>query len=65
MNYSKWLAKNTSSLSGRTVAVTGTTGGLGRELCSFLAGLGAALILVDRNPERSEAHANDLRARKR
>lgn len=60
MNIEKWLEKNTSSLKGKTVAVTGTTGGLGRELCRYLAGLGASLILLDRSHERSDAFRQEL-----
>ncbi len=60
MNVKKWLDKNTESLCGKTVAITGSTGGLGRELCAYLARLGASLILVDRNKSRSEAHASEL-----
>ncbi len=55
MNTEKWITKNTSSLVGKRIAVTGSTGGIGRELCRHLAGLGAELILMDRNPERSKA----------
>lgn len=55
MNIEKWLKQNTASLVGKTVAVTGTTGGIGKELCQYLAALGADLILLDRNPERSHA----------
>ena len=55
MNYSKWLAKNTHSLKGKTVAISGSTGGLGRELCFFLCSLSASLILIDRNKSRSDA----------
>ncbi len=61
MNYSKWLNANTESLKGKTVAVTGTTGGLGLELCRFLASLEAKLILLNRNAERSEKQAEELR----
>ncbi len=60
MNIEKWLSENTCSLKGKTVAVTGTTGGLGRELCKYLSGLGASLILVDRNALRSESFKNEL-----
>jgi NAD(P)-dependent dehydrogenase (short-subunit alcohol dehydrogenase family) len=56
----KWLGRNTSSLVGKTVAVTGTTGGIGRELCRELAGLGASLILMDRCAARSEAFRDEL-----
>ena len=60
MNVKKWLSKNTESLGGKCVAVTGSTGGLGRELCRYLAALGAELILVDRSRERSERFAEEL-----
>ena len=60
MNIEKWLKNNTCDLSGKTVAVTGSTGGLGRELCQYLAKLGATLILMDRNKERSERFAEEL-----
>lgn len=58
----KWFNKNTESLVGKTVAVTGTTGGIGRELCFYLAELGASLILLDRNQARSENFKNELLA---
>lgn len=60
MKTSTWLSKNTSSLCGKTVAVTGATGGIGKELCAHLAALGASLVLVDRNPERSRALRDQL-----
>ena len=54
--YKKWLAENTESLAGKTVAITGSTGGLGKELSRYLLHLGASLILVDRNIKRSLEH---------
>lgn len=60
MRSEKWIKENTRSLAGKTVAVTGTTGGIGRELCRYLASLGASLILVDRNAERSETLRQEL-----
>ena len=62
MNYTKWLSKNTTSLIGKTVAITGSTGGIGKQLCHHIATLGANLVLVDRNRRRSEALAEELRA---
>lgn len=61
MKICKWLQLNTVSLEGKIVAVTGSTGGLGHELCQNLAGLGATLVLIDRNYARSEAFADSLR----
>ena len=63
MKKEKWLLKNTRSLSGKTVAVTGTTGGIGKELCCFLAQLGANLILLDRNSNLSEAFSRELKCK--
>ncbi len=61
MSYEKWIKKNTASLAGKTVAVSGATGGIGRELCRHLLSLGASLLLLDRNACRSHALADDLR----
>lgn len=58
----RWLARHTRSLAGKTVAITGSTGGLGRELCRYLASLGASLVLVDRSNTRSEANKARLLA---
>ncbi|MBE6770001.1 MAG: SDR family NAD(P)-dependent oxidoreductase [Ruminococcaceae bacterium] len=63
MKREKWLLKNTRSLSGKTVAVTGTTGGIGKELCCYLAQLGANLILLDRNPNLSQAFSQELKCK--
>ena len=60
MRVEKWLAENTHSLAGRTVAITGSTGGLGRELCRYLVSLDASLILLDRNTESSQALRAEL-----
>ena len=58
--YKKWLCENTESLCGKRVAITGSTGGLGKETCLYLAALGASLVLVDRNAKRSAALAKEL-----
>ncbi len=60
MSVRKWLLKNTSSLCGKTVAITGSTGALGKALCRYLAELGASLVLVDRNAVRSAALRDEL-----
>ena len=60
MRIKEWLGKNTESLVGKCIAVTGSTGGLGVELCAYLASLGASLILLDRNEKRSAEHRDRL-----
>ena len=49
MNVKKYMLKNPHCMLGKTVAITGSTGGLGVELCKYLVALGADLILIDRN----------------
>lgn len=61
MSVKKWLKKNTASLNGKTVAISGATGGIGEELCAHLAFLGASLILLDRNTKKSEALISRLK----
>lgn len=60
MKYDKWLSKNTQSLVGKTVAISGSTGGLGKHLCRYLAYLGADIVLLDRNRARSEANKTEI-----
>lgn len=55
MNLEKWLKENTESLKGKTVAISGSTGGIGVELCDYLARLGANLIFLDRNEKKAAA----------
>lgn len=55
-----FLRTRCSSLSGKTVAISGSTGGLGGALCTHLAELGASLILLDRSESRSFAHRDRL-----
>lgn len=55
MNYEKWFQRNTHSLRGKRVAVTGATGGLGEQLCRHLAFLDADLVLLNRNKEKTDA----------
>ena len=60
MNIQKWLKLNTSSLIGKGVAITGSTGGLGSALCRYLAKLGADILTLDRNPSKSLALKNKI-----
>lgn len=55
MHLDRWLHHHSIDLSEKTVAITGSTGGIGRELCRLLLSCGASLILLDRSPERSAA----------
>lgn len=56
-----WIKKNMPSMQGKTVAISGATGGIGQELCRHLASLEAELLLLDRNSERSNAWIEKLK----
>lgn len=60
MKNNTWLNKNTSSLTGKTVALTGATGGLGIEVCRCLAALGADLVLIGRSKQKTDALCAEL-----
>lgn len=62
MNYKNWFLKNTESLSGKTVAVTGSTGGIGVWLCKHLATLGADLVLLNRSKTKTDAQIAELKS---
>ncbi|QFG26867.1 SDR family NAD(P)-dependent oxidoreductase [Actinomadura sp. WMMB 499] len=49
-------------MEGKTVLVTGGTGGIGKETARGLAALGARVILVGRDRDRAEAAARELGA---
>ena len=63
MRTETWIKQNAATLTGKCVAISGSTGGLGQALCEQLACLGAArLILLDRNASKAEALKNALTA---
>ncbi len=63
MTTDAWIKKNTVSLAGKTVAISGSTGGLGGALCKHLAELGVEqMILLDRNAGKAEALKSALQA---
>lgn len=61
MNTDVWIKQNMPSLKNKNVAISGATGGIGQELCRHLAYLGANLLLLDRNSERSNAWIEKLK----
>ena len=49
-----------ASLEGKTVVVTGATSGLGKAAAMGLAGKGARVVLVGRNPEKTEQTRQEI-----
>ena len=60
MNYKKWIKSNTKDLINKTVVISGSTGGLGIEICQTLASLNCNLILLNRNLNKSEKQKEAL-----
>ncbi len=58
--YMSTIGMGEATMQGKTVALTGSTGGIGRELCRYLLCLGARLLLIDRNPSRAQSLLHDL-----
>ncbi|MBR3909119.1 MAG: SDR family NAD(P)-dependent oxidoreductase [Clostridia bacterium] len=63
MNYYKWIDKNTTDLKGKTVAISGATGGIGIWVCDYLAYLGADIICLDRNAQKSNDLISNLKVK--
>ena len=61
MTVNTWIRKNTASLAGKTIAISGSTGGLGGALCESLVALGAQLVLLDRNGEKVKSLISRLK----
>jgi len=55
MNIDKWLQLNSYNIKGTTIAITGSTGGLGEIVSMYLAGLNANLVFLNRNIKKSVA----------
>lgn len=62
MNIKKWIEENTSDLTNKTIAITGSTGGLLNEVVKILASLNSNLILINRNKEKTEKQINELKS---
>ncbi len=54
MKEDRWLRRNVGSLEGKYVAVTGATGGIGREICRAILQLGGKLLMLNRDHEKTE-----------
>lgn len=49
-----------TDLTGKTAVVTGATGGLGLETARQLAGLGASVVIIARNPEKLDRARSEI-----
>lgn len=60
MKIEKWIKENTKSLKGKTVVITGSTGGLGKAIVKHLTSFGANFILCNRDIKKSEAQKQEI-----
>ncbi|WP_426572125.1 SDR family NAD(P)-dependent oxidoreductase [Aquihabitans sp. McL0605] len=56
-----WRRVDSYDLSGRVIAITGATSGLGRAAAERLAADGATVIVIGRNADKSELVAREIR----
>ncbi|GAB4341356.1 MAG: SDR family oxidoreductase [Calditrichia bacterium] len=56
-----WMAKRLGSLQGKTYVITGTTSGTGFEATRLLLSKGAKVVMLNRNPQKSEATIKRLK----
>ncbi len=56
----RYTEKNFPSLEGKIIALSGSTGGLGRQLCRLILSRGGRLILIDRNPQKQSKLMDEL-----
>ncbi len=61
LNYKKCFLKNAQNLTGKTVAVTGSTGGIGVWLCKHLAFVGANLVFLNRSESKTKTQIEELK----
>lgn len=61
MSKEKWKIENIPDLTGKTVVVTGSTSGLGKETARVIAGKNAKVIMAVRNIEKGEKVADEIR----
>lgn len=54
MNYNQYFKKQNINFSGKTVAITGSTGAIGSATALFIAQNNGNLILLDRNEQKSQ-----------
>ena len=61
MKIETWIKLNTKDLTGKTVVITGATGGIGKQLCIYLAKLNANLILACRSVSKTTTLIEELK----
>ena len=60
MYINKWLKENTTDLNHKLIAISGSSGDLGKAVCKRLVSLGADLLLINRNRQKSERLKEEL-----
>ena len=61
MNINKWINENSSDLTNKTIAITGSTGAITNEMVKVLVSLNASLIFLNRNKEKTEKQISLLK----
>lgn len=61
MNIDKWIKENTESLKGKTVAITGSNGGIVSNMLKMIVNCGANYIFINRNKEKTLKQIEELK----
>jgi len=61
MKSKKWTSENIADQSGRTILITGSSSGLGKEAARVLAGKNATIVMAVRNTQKGEMVAGEIR----
>lgn len=61
MNVKKWIKQNTQSLKGKTIAITGSSGGIVSEMIKLIANEQISFIFINRNKEKTEKQILELK----
>lgn len=60
MNFKKWFHENTSDLTNKTIAITGSTGGIAKFLVKSLASLNSNFIFLNRDKNKTQKQIDEL-----
>ena len=63
MNKDKWINKNCTNLIGKTICITGSTGGIAKYFTEIFASFGANFIFANRNLQKSEKQKQEILAK--
>lgn len=62
MKIQNWIKENTTNLNNKTIAITGSTGELAKQIVAIFASLNANFIFINRNTLKTKKQIEDLKS---